>query len=199
MPNVHRSRIGGIALLATMIVACGGGTPTPTGTPAPGQPTPSAGQPTPPAGQPTPAPTAPPAAGGTTVSVTLTGGESAGSYTGTLDPGCAVGFMGEGVWSVNFVMFDGSGPGILSDAIIVYPPQDSSETRLAIEVGIGPLYDTPEYKVYRIEPERSDFGGTGMVEVTDSGATAVLHATGTTADGVGIDMTVNCPEITRGS
>jgi hypothetical protein len=132
------------------------------------------------------------------VSVTLTGGESAGSYTGTLDPGCALGFMGENVWSVNFVMFEGSGPGILSEAIIVAPPAEGSETRLAMEVGIGPLFDTPDYKVYRIEPERSDFGGTGTVEVTDNGATAVLHATGTTQDGVGIDMTVNCPSVTRG-
>ena len=199
MKHVYRSRAGGLALLAALVAAgCGGGGVNPTATPGPGQSTAPPGAPSPSSLVSTP-PTAPPAVGGTTVSVTLTGGASAGSYTGTLDPGCALGFMGENVWSVNFVMLTGSSPGVLSEAIIVSPPAEGGESRLAIEVGIGLLYDTAAgYKSYRIEPERSDFRGTGTVEVTDNGATAVLHATGTTQDGVGIDMTVNCPQVTRG-
>ena len=39
--------------------------------------------------------------------------------------------------------------------------------------------------------------GSGTIQVEDAGATAVLHVTGTTKDGVGIDLKINCPTVSR--
>jgi hypothetical protein len=121
----------------------------------------------------------------------LTGGDDAGTYTGTDNPNCALGFMGEGVWSVAYSIFEGSTAGQLSNLVVVYSPAGSK-----VDVGIGPLFDTAAgYNIYTIDTENGI--GSGSVEVNDTGSTAALHATGTTDDGVGIDATVNCPSVTR--
>ena len=185
---------GALVLILILMTACGGG----------GAPTATPGGPTVPPGQPTPASTAPPVAtappaGGTTVNVVLTGGGHPGTYTGTADPLCTNGFMGQGVWGTQYSVSEGIGPGQLSSVQLIYNPVGA---QLQTSVGIGPIFDTANgYTTYDItfQYEGHNDSGTGTVEVTDSGATAVLHVTGTTADGVGIDATINCPTVTRGS
>jgi hypothetical protein len=186
-----------LLLIPALVAACGGGG-APTAAPgqptqAPGQPTQAPGQPTSPPAQTTPAPVG----GATTVSVTLTGGAHAGTYTGTADPLCSNGFMGEGVWGTQYSVFEGIEAGELSSLQLIYNPVGA---QLKTTVGIGPIFDTANgYTEYDItfQYEGQDDSGTGTVQVTDGGTTAVLHVTGTTADGVGIDATVNCPAVTR--
>lgn len=186
-------RVSGVLLLSMLIAACGGGA-GPSATP---------GGPTAPPGQPTPALTAPPVAtappaGGTTVTVVLTGGAHAGSYTGTADPLCTNGFMGAGVWGTQYSVMEGISAGQLSSVQLIYNPVGA---QLRTTVGIGPIFDTANgYTEYEItfQYEGHNDSGTGTVQVADSGSTAVLHLIGTTADGVGIDATINCPSVTRG-
>ena len=192
-----------LILVTLSVVACGGGgSPTVTHAPgastvAPGQATPDAGQPTT-AAQPTPGGAPAPAPGGTSVTVVLTGGPDAGTYTGSGDPGCAFGFMGADTWSANFTVFEGAGLNDLSEAILVYGPSTTeSNQEVKASVGIGPLFDPEDFREYEINPDFSDIGGTAAAEIQDGGNTAVIHWTGTTQDGVGIDATVNCPSVAR--
>ena len=188
-----------LIVLAALIGACGGGG---AATQAPGGSTPAPGQTTGPgattAGQPTPGDAPAPAPGGTTVTVILTGGPDAGTYTGTDDPSCTNGFMGDNVWSTNFNIFEGAGLDELSEAIFVYGPSPSGDGQeVKASVGIGPLFDPEDFREYEIDPSYTDIGGDGTAEIQDNGNTAVIHFTGTTKDGVGIDATVNCPSVTR--
>jgi hypothetical protein len=130
--------------------------------------------------------------------VTITGGATPGTFTGSADPGCALGFMGTGVWSVNYSIFEGAAQGTLSEVVLVYDPSNGG---MSLSVGVGPLFDSAngftEYEVVSNYAGHSDIG-TGTVQLNDAGATATMHATGTTEDGVGLDVTVNCPSVTRG-
>ena len=55
-----------------------------------------------------------------------------------------------------------------------------------------------EYEVaVRTEAADEESSGTGSATISDTGSSAVIHATGTTAEGVGIDATVNCPSVIR--
>jgi hypothetical protein len=70
--------------------------------------------------------------------------------------------------------------------------------RFQMTVTIGPFLEAGarNYEV-KLAEDDSESSGEGSAEVIDNGSTAVIHATGTTADGVGIDATVNCPSVTR--
>jgi len=185
-------------VLSAILAACGGGgspTTAPGGqTTAPGQPT-TGGQ-----------PPAQPGAG--TVAVVLTGGEHAGTYTGSDNPNCTYNFFAPDTWGVQYSLTEVQ-PGELSSLQMVHRAEGGgSEDDMfpgvasLVTVGIGPLLDADSYVAYEVElmadDEESDIGGEGTMTVNDTGSTAVLHFTGTTADGVGIDATVNCPSVTRG-
>jgi hypothetical protein len=125
-------------------------------------------------------------AGGTTATVTLTGGPDAGTYTGTDNPLCSNGAVGTGVWGAQFSN-DGA-PGKLSTIQVVAPPAGDDVDHFSALVSIGPLLSATNYRLDDT---------TGSAQVTDNGATAVIHVTGTTEDGVGIDLTINCPAVLR--
>jgi hypothetical protein len=131
------------------------------------------------------------------VTVVLTGGPDAGTYSGSGEPNCANGFMGENVWSTNFNVFEGAGVDDLSEAILVYGPSTGDGQEVKASIGIGPLFDPEDFREYEIDPSISDIGGTGSAEIQDGGSTAVIHFTGATDDAVGIDATVNCPSVAR--
>jgi hypothetical protein len=55
-------------------------------------------------------------------------------------------------------------------------------------VSLGPITSSTDYRL-----DDTD----GSAQVTDNGTTAVIHVTGTTADGVGVDATINCSGMLR--
>jgi hypothetical protein len=203
------------ALLAILsfAVACGGGTATPTIPISPtatsgGQPT-TAG-PTPTAATPTPAgATAPPLPGGSVAIVTLTGGADAGTYTAAADiaPNCSQGIIGPEGWGVQLTNLVAADKELGSIQLVAAAPGKADDegaffrgTEFLMTITIGPALGTTsrnyEVGVYTDASDK-ETSGEGSAQVTDNGATAVIHATGTTADGVGIDATVNCPSVVR--
>jgi hypothetical protein len=207
-------KILGFVSAVVFVAACGGGTTTPTTggvVPTTGAVQPTGVGPTVPPVASVPSvstPGAPPQPGSGTVAVTLTGGEHAGSYTGGTDPLCSESFFAADAWGVQYSVFDGVEAGDLSSLQVVYRPNGAADTGSEMfpgvvakfTVGIGPLFDTGAgYKEYDVEvhEDAADSKGTGTVTVTDNGSTAVIHAVGTTEDGVGIDATVNCPSVAR--
>ena len=197
-------------VLSAFLAACGGGgvaTNAPGQTIAPGQPT-TAGVAT---SQPTAGvqPTAGGQPGAGTVTVVLTGGDHPGTYTGSDNPNCSYNFFAPDTWGAQYSLAEAT-PDQFSSLQFVYRPEgaaggDDGEmfagVGTLVTVGFGSLLD-PDYTTFdvelRIDDEESDIGGEGTTTVNDAGSTAVLHFVGTTADGVGIDATINCPSVTRG-
>lgn len=177
-----RPTLSSLFISAVLVAACGGAaapTPGPVGqTPAPGQPTP------PPAAV-TLAP--PPPVGGGTATVVLTGGPDAGTYTGGENPNCSLGLVGPGIWGTQYSTA-AAGAGQLSSIQSIIPLEGSSDAEFSMTVTIGVLFEGNDYGLT---------DETGSAQVTDGGATAVIHATGTTEDGVTMDVTINCPSVIR--
>jgi hypothetical protein len=147
--------------------------------------------------------------GGAVATVTLTGGPDAGTYTAAADiaPNCSQGIIGPEGWGVQLSNFDAADNELGSIQLVAAAPGKADEpdaffggTEFLITVTIGPaLGETShnyEVGVYTDAADK-DTSGEGSAQVTDNGATAVIHATGTTADGVGIDATINCPSVVR--
>jgi hypothetical protein len=202
-----RTPLGTALAVALALAACGGAatpatrtpgaatTPPAGGTPAGGTPaggTPAGGTP---AGQ-TTQPTSQPQGGGT-IAVTLTGGPDAGTYTGGADPHCSFGFVSPSVWGVAYVDPAGA-PGSLGAANVITQAAAQGDTSLpfSADVTIGAQFVGNTYGLVRDAGDASQ-----SINITDNGATAVIHVVGTTTvgttAGVGVDMTVNCPSIIR--
>jgi len=190
-----KSPVIAIFLMSAIAAACGGGGPAATPVPptsAPGQATTAPVQPTTaPTSAPataqaaTPAPTNPGGSGGDVATVVLTDGADAGTYTASGNPSCSHGFVGTGVWGAQLTS-DGA-EGELSQLQVVFPDAGVEDAHLSLTLTIGPLMTGTTYRLFDV--------GTG--QATDNGNTAVLHVSGTTDEGVGVDVTVNCPSVTR--
>ena len=188
---------------ALALAACGGSGGQPTQ--QPGLPT-STGQasPTAPA-QATASPAGQPGTGSTTV--VLTGGPDAGTYAGSASPNCSLGLIGPGGWGVQYSVADGPADELSSLQMVVAAAGMADDedaffqgTELLMTVTIGTLFDEAarDYEVaVRTDASDQESSGTGSATITDTGSTAVIHATGTTAEGVTIDATVNCPTVVR--
>ncbi len=209
-----------LASTALLVAACGAasatGTPAPAATPAnsSGAVATQVGESATPAGPtPTATPTVAPsedagatsgqtASGGITVTVVLTGGQDAGTYTGVEDPNCTVGLIGPQAWGVQWST-DG-GPKQLSSVQLVSAAPGKADdpsamfqgTVMLLSIGVGPLLQGNTYEIDD-KTDNSQDQGSGSVQVQDNGDTAVIHATGTTKDGVGVDATINCPSVSR--
>lgn len=204
-----------IAIATLILAACGGG-PSPSAAPgspsaAPGQPTPApTAAPTPTAAATTPAGvTAAPQPGGSVATVTLTGGPDAGTYAAAADiaPNCSQGIIGPEGWGVQLTNLVAANNELGSVQLVAAAPGKADDegaffrgTEFLMTITIGPSFGTGsrnyEIGVYTDSSDK-ETSGQGSAQVTDNGATAVIHATGTTADGVGIDATVNCPSVVR--
>jgi hypothetical protein len=208
-----------VLLASTALLAAACGAASATGTPAP-TPTPIGESPTPAGPTPTPTPTIAPSrgatsgvttsgeptsgstAGGTTVTVVLTGGSDAGTYTGSNDPNCTVGLIGPQAWGVQWSIE--GGPKQLSSVQLVSAAPGKADdpsamfqgTVMLLSIVVGPLLQGNTYEIDDKTDDTQD-QGSGSVQVQDNGDTAVIHATGTTKDGVGIDATINCPSVNR--
>jgi hypothetical protein len=177
-----------LSVAALLIAGCGGGgaaTQAPVRqTTAPAQAADAPGQPTTEGpGQPTTAPP-PGGGGGATATVTLTGGPDAGTYSAEGNPNCSYGLVGQGIWGAQFSV--DAGEGELSSVQFVWPEPNVEDAHFSVSVSIGPLLSGNTYSI-------RDEEGTG--EATRNGSGAVLHGTGTDAEGVTIDATVNCPAV----
>ena len=191
-------RVAALVVLVVTVVACGGGGSPATQRPSTAAaPSAAAASTAATAAPPTAAATAAPVtvapateaapAGGTTLTVVLTGGPDAGSYTATDNPLCSSGIVGTGVWGAQFSV-DGA-PGKVSVVQIVAPTAASDpDEKFSSLVGIGPLLTSTNYRLDSTNDQ---------AQVTDNGSTAVIHVTGTTEDGVGVEVTVNCPGVLR--
>ena len=197
-------------VVSSLLAACGGGGGGATLAPGSNRPGATiAGQPTA-AGQPTTAaqPTAgsAPQPGSGTVAVSVTGGEHAGTYTGGDNPNCSYSLFSPDTWGVQYST-TGAQPDQFSSLQLVYRPSGGGDdgdmfsgVGLLMTVSFGDLLDSANYTSYEVEVrvDGEDSSGTGSATVNDTGSTAVIHATGTTPDGVSLDATVNCPSVMRG-
>lgn len=137
----------------------------------------------------TPAPVTQPPAGGQTVAVTLTGGPTPGSYTGSANPNCSYGFLAPGTWGVSYGEADMTSG--LTGVVLTAQP-GSSEGQFAFQVGVI-INNSATYTANNMSGNSS-----AAIQVTDNGSTAVIHITGPTIDGsASMDLTVNCPSVTR--
>lgn len=195
-----------LVAMAGLFLACGGGAaPTSTG-PGPtlgSQATPSAGA----SARPSASVVAQP--GGSVATVVLTGGPDAGTYTAAADiaPNCSEGVVGPDGWGVQLSSSVAADNELGSIQLVAAAPGKADDenaffkgTEYLITITIGPsLGETSRNYEVGVYTDSSDkeTTGEGSAQVTDNGATAVIHATGTTADGVGIDATINCPSVVR--
>jgi hypothetical protein len=213
-----------LAATALLATACGAASATPTPAVPAATPTPVAsgggaaattvGESATPAGPtPTATPTVGPSevagasqpestSGGTTVTVVLNGGADAGTYTGSDDPKCSLGLIGPQAWGVQWSI-DGAPKQLSSVQLVSAAPGKADDpsamfqgTVMLLSIGVGPLLSANTYEIDDKTDDTQD-QGSGSVQVQDNGDTAVIHATGTTKEGVGIDATINCPSVSR--
>jgi hypothetical protein len=141
------------------------------------------------------------------VVVVLTGGPDAGTYTGSDNPNCSTGLIGPNGWGVQYSIANAADNQMSSLQVIQAAPGKADDenaffkgTEFSMTVTIGDIVaeGNRDYEIaVRTENAERESVGTGSAQIADAGATAVIHATGTTADGVAIDATVTCPSITR--
>jgi hypothetical protein len=192
--------IGAMAL--AFVAACGGGGQAGTS----GQPTSgtraSSGAVSTTAAQQSSAPVGVPGSG--TAVVVLSGGPDAGTYTGGDDPRCSQGIVGPGGWGTQYSSADVGDKGLGSIQIVSAAPGKENDpdafmsgVTLLTTVTIGPSLgeNSRDYEIRVSSDDQAT--GTGTAQIADNGSTAVIHVTGTTADGVSMDVTVTCPTITR--
>jgi hypothetical protein len=125
--------------------------------------------------------------------LSLQGTAEAGAYTGSANPNCSYNFMGKGVWAVSFVdNHAAAGQVGVANVVGVVSTQDEANKRFSVAVTIGP----PGGGGGSFSFDRTT--GTGSMEVDDTGTSASIHVIAERADGVQLDMTVNCPTVSRG-
>jgi hypothetical protein len=206
-----------LVVLACLAAACGGGAPTPAATNSGATPTSSAvggatpgatatsgATNTPAATTGAPSPVSSVAAGGDIVHVVLTGGPAAGTYSSAVDdPHCTLGLIGPGAWGVQWSIADAAAGQISSVQLVLAAKGHEDDenamfkgTALLLSVTVGSLMDGTTFDVDDKTDDSQD-KGSGSAQVQDSGSAAVIHAIGTTKDGVKIDATVNCPTVSR--
>jgi hypothetical protein len=186
-----RTPLGSVLAVALALAACGGAATPATKTPGAATTAPAGATP---AGQRT-QPTSQPQGGGT-ISVTLTSGPDAGTYTGAADPHCSFGFLSPNVWGVAYVD-PAAVPGKLGAANVIsqVAAQGDTSRPFSADVTIGAQFVGNNYGLVRDAGDASQ-----SITITDNGATAVIDVVGTTTvgtTGIGLDMTVNCPSVIR--
>jgi len=178
-------KAGSLAILAIVLAACGG-------------PTPAASQPGSatqlPAGPTNATPTSPPVAAGagTSIHVVVASGPQAGTYDGTgvkLDCNTAVDGSGatyadttktEGVTALTFTSGEGG----------------ANPTKFYFQVLFGVIsLQQPFLEISTLDPAAPR--GSGTATLQDNGATINWTINGTSADGFGVQATVECGPVDR--
>ncbi|HWH23910.1 MAG TPA: hypothetical protein VNW68_03340 [Candidatus Limnocylindria bacterium] len=126
------------------------------------------------------------------VDLVLTGGADAGSYSGVAeDGGCSRGATGENSFGLQYSSVE---PGVEFSSLQLIVGDAAAAAAggtddFSAMVTIGPLFEGTNYE---IDPSR---GGSGELRIDDQDRTAVVHISGTTADGVGVEATIRCNSI----
>jgi len=136
------------------------------------------------------------------VHVVITGGPMAGTYDATeTKGGCSTGATGPGSWGNAFSNVNATEKQIGQVTLVV--PDAKAATSAAgskefsLELRLGSIAGTNV--VYDIEtrPGQRKPAGSGTVTVADAGGTAKVAINAKTADGVGIQATIDCKSVTR--
>ncbi|MQA00635.1 MAG: hypothetical protein GEU80_15105 [Dehalococcoidia bacterium] len=131
-----------------------------------------------------------------TLDLTLIGGAHEGEYDATAqDGGCSYGLTGVDGFGLQYSR-DGQ-EGFTSLQLIVPSTTDAAvgTSVFRTTATIGPFVEGNNYDINTL-PDAEPIGS-GTVTVDDRGDTATITIEGTTADGVGIDATVECHEVLR--
>ena len=125
------------------------------------------------------------------VDVTVTGGEFEGSYSGSVpDGGCSRGATGENTFGLQYSTTEdvelSSVQLIVNDADAAASGSEDFQTTFTF----GDLLNGTN-----VDLKPGDGEGSGMVSLDDRGDTATITIEGETADGVGIDATVECHSV----
>ena len=118
---------------------------------------------------------------------------------GSDDPKCTLGLIGPQAWGVQWSIE--GGPKQLSSVQLVSAAPGKADdpsamfqgTVMLLSIGVGPLLQGNTYEIDDKTDDTQD-QGSGSVQVQDNGDTAVIHATGTTKDGVGDRRDHQLPE-----
>jgi hypothetical protein len=134
------------------------------------------------------------------VHVVITGGPLAGSYEATeTKGGCSTGANGPGSWGNAFSNSKAGEKEIGALSLIVPSAKAAAagtkefmvQLRLGSILGKNVAYDI------ETRPDQRRPAGSGVVTVTDAGATAKVTIAAKTADGIGIQATIDCKSVTR--
>jgi hypothetical protein len=129
------------------------------------------------------------------VELTITGGEFAGSYAGSVpDGGCSRGATGENTFGLQYSTVDedvdfSSVQLVVNDAAAAAAGTDN----FFATIQMGPLLTGDPNMVLTIDPGGEQ--GTGTATVDDRGDSATITIQGETADGVGIQANVTCNSV----
>lgn len=177
---------GSLAILAIVLAACGGPTPAATQRPA--------GATQPPAGPTDAAPTSPPVIGGAGTAiahVVVASGPLAGTYDGTgVKFDCNIAPSGSGATYGDDTATEG-----LTSLIFSSIGGGASSSTFYFQVIFGVFPDSQVEEISTLDPASAR--GSGTATLTDSGATIKWAINGTSADGIGVQATVECGPVDR--
>lgn len=128
-----------------------------------------------------------------TASVTVTGGASAGTHQVAVDnAGCSTGLTGNNSFGVQISNPKDKDPKKLN-SVQLDVPDKAKANEFTMVVGFGPLVGrTASYTI-----DTRNRKGNGSLALADNGSTANAKVSGTTADGVKLDVAIDCKTVMR--
>ncbi|HEY1015878.1 MAG TPA: hypothetical protein VGE07_24425, partial [Herpetosiphonaceae bacterium] len=137
---------------------------------------------------------------GQTIKLTLTGGQDAGSYeVTTKDGACSYGIAEAASWGNQYSIATADPAAFSSLQLIAASVDPASGTnQFMTTVSFGELFSAAgrNYEIKALDGDE-DGAGSGTVLVDDRGETATIRIQGQTAEGVGIDATIECLSVIR--
>ena len=126
--------------------------------------------------------------------VNVTGGANAGKHTTAVDKaGCSTGLTGKNSFGVQISNPKDKDPKKLN-SVQLDVPDKSKANEFTLTVGFGPLIGrTASYTI----DTRAGKKGNGAITINESGSTASVKFSGTTADGVKLDGAIDCKSILK--
>jgi hypothetical protein len=136
---------------------------------------------------------------GTTITVTLTGGVNAGSFTASsAEPTCSMGLTGPKSFG-NQYSVGGKAPDEFSSLQLIvddYEAAKSGTDKFYIKVAFGKRLEGNKYEINGSDNSLAGKKqGSGKLTINESGAVKTATIQGKTADGVSIDAILTCNEV----